>query len=199
MPSRVTIPVLAAVVTALTAAPARGQVQAVTVFAHGGGYNALKSVNTIGTADFKTGFNLGGGIGVQVDPNVEFRASVTGAQSHFLDDGAETGVFLNRYYFGGDIKAQYVLQEGVAPYGLLGGGAVLLHEKGTSGSDKLQGFAHLGLGISRTIRTSGFSLFVQGDWFIYSLSQLTGGRLRPYSRTQFDLGWSAGASYKLAR
>jgi len=183
------------VLVVVGAAPAQAQVQAVSLFVSGGGYSTLKSLNADGTADFKTGFTLGGGIGFEVDRNVEMRVSLTGAQSHFLKDGVGTGVYLNRYYFTGDVKGQYPLAGGVTPYGTIGGGVVLLHEKGTTGGNRTRGFAHLGVGLAYAVRKD-LSCFVQGDGFFYSLSELSGGALGAFTRSQSDVAWSAGVAYK---
>ncbi|MGH2395460.1 MAG: hypothetical protein ACRDFW_00410, partial [bacterium] len=170
---------------------------AVNVFAFGGGYLPTKNLNLPGSADFASGFTLGGGVGILVDSVVEFRATVTGAQTQFRTDGAGAGVYLNRYHIGVELKAQTPLTRAFAPYGLIGGGGVLLHEKGTSGRGKMQGFVHLGLGVAYPIKRAGLTLFTQADGFYYSLSQLAPGALAPYSKTQLDLAWNTGVSYRL--
>ena len=195
MGSPLRITSLAALLAVVGAAPGQAQVQAVSLFVHGGGYSALKSLNSDGTADFKTGFTLGGGIGFEVDRNVELRVSLTGAQSHLLSDGVETAAYLNRYYFTGDLKGQYPLAGGATPYATVGAGVVLLHEKGTTGGNRTRGFAHLGVGLAYAVRKD-LSCFVQGDGFFYALSQLTGGALSAYTRSQSDVAWSAGISYR---
>ncbi|MGH7546727.1 MAG: outer membrane protein [Gemmatimonadales bacterium] len=195
MGSGLRITSLAAVLVVVGAAPGRAQVQAVSLFVHGGGYSALKSLNADGTADFKTGFTLGGGIGFEVDRNVELRVRLTGAQSHFLNDGVETGAYLNRYLFTGDVKGQYPLAGGVTPYATVGAGVVLLHEKGTTAGNTTRGFAHVGVGLAYAVRKD-LSGFVQGDGFFYSLSELTGGALGAFTSSQSDVAWSAGVAYK---
>lgn len=198
MPARagITAMLLAVVGTA----PASAQVQALTLFAYGGGYSAqyhAYNLNTGTVDDFKTGFTLGGGVGLQVHRYLEVRASLTGAQSHLLVSGAATNAYLNRYYVGVDLKGQYPLPSGVTPYGLIGGGGVILYEKGSTGQSITQGFGHLGAGISYPIQQR-LSVFVQGDGYFYSLSGFSGGALASaYKSAQFDIAWSAGASYRL--
>ncbi|HYK81509.1 MAG TPA: outer membrane beta-barrel protein [Gemmatimonadales bacterium] len=190
----------ALVLAVVGSAPTSAQVQAVTLFAHGGGYSTLYhayNLNTGSVDDFKTGFILGGGVGLQLHRYLEIRASLTGAQTHLLVSGAPTTAYLNRYYVGVDAKLQYPLPSGVTPYGLAGGGGVVLYEKGTTGQSKTQGFGHLGAGLSYPIQ-QGLSVFVQGDGYFYSLSGFSGGALSSaYSSAQFDIAWSAGASFKL--
>ena len=173
------------------------QDHAVNVFAYGGAYSALKDVNSIGTAQFRRGFTLGGGVGYEIDRTLELRATLTGAQSHLLLDGAPTGVYLNRYYVAADLKAAYPLANGIRPYGLLGAGAVVLHEKGSTGADRTQGFAHLGAGIAYSVGKSALSVFAQADGVSYSLAELTSPTFEHFSAIQFDLSASAGVSYRL--
>lgn len=189
---------LTAVLAVVGVAPAWGQVQAVTLFAYGGGYSTIHNVYNLsngGVDDFKAGFTLGGGVGVQVHRYFEIRATLTGAQSHLRQAGVETGTYLNRYYVSADLKAQYPLVSGLTPYGLAGVGAAFLYEKGT-GESKTQGFGHLGLGISYPV-WQRLALFLQEDNFFYSLSGFGTGTISAYHSAQFDVGWSAGASYRL--
>jgi Outer membrane protein beta-barrel domain len=200
MTTRIGVGLIAGLVANIgaTPLPAQVQLQALTLSVHGGGFNSVHNDPNLqtGTADdFKTGFTLGGSVGLALHKYVELRATLTGAQSHLRVNGAESSAYLNRYYVGADVKGEYPLSGGATPYGLAGGGVVILHEKGTTGGDKSQGFGHLGLGIAYPLRGS-LSLFLQGDGFFYSLSGLTGGALSAYSSAQFDIAWSAGASYR---
>lgn len=202
MRSRVRSFGLMALLGAVAVAPLPGQIQlqGVTLFAHGGGYSALYNaynLNTGTTDDFKTGFDLGGGVGFEIHKYLEVQAMLTGAQSLLRVNGAETGVYLNRYYLGANVKGQYPSPSGVTPYGLAGAGVVVLHEKGTTGGNKTHGFGHLGLGVAYPIWKQ-WSVFAQGDGFFYSLSGLTGGAASAYVSAQFDIAWSAGASYRFA-
>lgn len=203
MESRVRSFGLVALLGAIGGAPLRGQIrlQAANLFVYGGGYSVVHdafNLNTGTTDGFKTGFDLGGGVGLQIHKYLEVRATLTGAQSRLRVSGAETGAYLNRYYIGADVKGQYPLPGGMTPYGLAGGGGVILHEKGATGGNKTQGFGHVGLGLAYSV-AGPLSLFVQGDGFFYSLSGLSGGALSGYSSAQFDLTWSAGASFRFAR
>jgi opacity protein-like surface antigen len=176
------------------AAPLRGQIhlQAANLFVYGGGYSAVHQAFNL-----KTGFDVGGGVGLEIHKYLELRAALTGAQSHLRVNGAETGTYLNRYYVGADVKAQYPLPSGLTPYGLVGGGVVILHEKGNTAGNQTQGFGHVGLGLDYPVWKQ-FSLLVQGDGFFYSLSGLSGGALSAYSSAQFDIAWSVGVSHRFA-
>src|SRR5207247_4891880 len=163
---------LAAALTAANLVSAAAQDHAVSLFAYGGGYSALKNVNRAATAEFKTGFTLGGGIGYEIDKNLELRATLTGAQSQLLEQGAPTSMYLNRYYVAADLKAYYPAAQGITPYGFLGAGAVLLHERGSTGADKTQGFAHLGLGIAYAVGKSGMSILALCVVFVYLMNYM---------------------------
>lgn len=189
--------VIAATLLAAGSVRATAQESAIKLLVYGGGYTAQKDVSTISSARFRTGFTIGGGIGYEIDNHVEVRATLTGAQSQLLQDGAPSGVYLNRYFVAADVKGAYPLAGGITPYGLLGAGAVLLHEKGASRADKTQGFAHLGVGIAYPIGKTGLAVFAQSNLFAYSLSGMTSPTFVRFSATQIDLGWSAGASYRL--
>src|SRR5436309_15699187 len=150
--------ILAAAVLVAGSVRATAQESAIKLLVYGGGYTAPKDVSTVSSATFRTGFTLGGGIGYEIDKNVEVRATLTGAQSQLAQDGSPTGVYLNRYYVAADVKGGYPLASGITPFGLLGAGAVLLHEKGSSGADKTRGFAHLGFGVAYAVGKSGLAV-----------------------------------------
>jgi hypothetical protein len=74
-------PIGAAVVVALLVPfPALAQQRAVVFSAREGGFSALNDLNDAGTADFKTGFNVGGGVGVQVNKYVVVESDLTWGQ-----------------------------------------------------------------------------------------------------------------------
>src|SRR5256885_6929206 len=167
------ISAVAAVLALAASRPVGAQERGITLFASGGGYSALRDLNSAGTDQFERGFTLGGGVGYAVDKNLELRATLTGAQSRLVDQGRKTSAYLNRYYVAGELKFKYPFGGGLAPYGFVGLGAVRLHETRTTGGDKTQGFADLGVGLAYGVGKSGLSLFVQGTGFFYSLTELT--------------------------
>src|SRR5207247_9598604 len=118
-------------------------------------------------------------------------------ESKPLEQAEPTSMYLNRYSVAADLKAYYPAAHGITPYGFLGAGAVLLHERGSTGADKTQGFAHLGLGIAYAVGKSGLSIFAQGDGLGYSLTDVITPTFETVSKAQIDVGWNAGASYRL--
>src|SRR3990170_7322250 len=93
--------ILGAVAVSLAlAGPVAAQDRTIRVFARSGGFNALTNLNDAGTADFnKVGFNVGGGVGVQVHRFVTLRGDFTYAQNELRTNGVETGDKLNRFLY----------------------------------------------------------------------------------------------------
>src|SRR5437867_13212827 len=82
------------------AAPVVAQDRAVVFFARGGGYNGLSDLTDAGTLDFKkVGFNVGGGVGVQVHRNVSVRGDLTFARNELRNNQVATGTKLNRFFY----------------------------------------------------------------------------------------------------
>lgn len=145
-------PIVAAAVVALVApSPALAQARAVVISARGGGFSALNNLNDAGTADFKTGFNVGGDVGVQVNEYVVLDGDFTWGQHEYRTNDVDTGIKVNQFFYGGAVKLQYPTESGVTPYVLGGGGAVTFHQRGTSGADKTKGFGRFGAGLSYQI------------------------------------------------
>jgi Outer membrane protein beta-barrel domain len=191
-------PMVAALVTLLAASPALAQQRAVVFSARGGGFSPLNNLNDAGTADFKTGFNVGGGVGVQVNKYVVLDGDFTWGQHQFRQNGVDSGIKVNQFFYGGDVKLQYPTASGVTPYVLGGGGAVTFHQLATSGVDKTKGFGRFGAGLTYQIPGSNWAVYGQGDGFVYKVSNFDGGTaLTGYDKTQVDIVYSGGISYRL--
>jgi len=183
---------------AVDSAPLGAQARGVTVFVYGGSYRALRDLNGVGTDRFGTRRTVGGGVGYEVDRNVELRATLTEAASQFVESGVAYDKYLNRYYLAGEAMYKHPFAGGVMPYGFVGFGAVRLHETGTrTTADKIQGFADVGVGVAYRVRKSGWSLFVQGVGFFYSLTGMTTPTFTRFNRAQVDAAWTAGAAYRV--
>jgi opacity protein-like surface antigen len=188
----------AALIFALAlAAPAAAQDRAVFLFARGGGYNGLSNLDDAGTSDFKkVGFNVGGGVGVQVHRNVSVRGDLTFARNELRDNQVATGTKLNRFFYDAALQLQYPTASGLEPYLFAGGGAVTLHEVGTSGQNKTKAAGTFGLGFNYRIPNTQFGLFAEGKSWLYKLNGMQGA-LAGVDKTQFDVAWNGGVSYKL--
>ena len=181
---------------ALTA-PAVAQDRAVFLFARGGGYNGLSNLTDAGTSDFKkVGFDVGGGVGVQLHRNVSVRGDLTFARNELRDNQVATGTKLNRFFYDAALQLQYPTASGLEPYLFAGGGAVTLHEVGTSGQNKTKAAGTFGLGFNYRIPNTQFGLFAEGKSWLYKLSGLQ-GTLAGVDKTQYDIAWNGGVSYQL--
>ena len=171
------------------------QDRAVFFSARGGGFNGLSDVGP--TADFKkVGFNVGGGVGVQLHRYVSVRGDFTFARNELRNDLVATGAKLNRYFYDAALQLQYPTASGLEPYIFAGGGGVTLNEVNTSSPSKTKPAGTFGLGFTYRIPNSPFGLFAEGKSWLYQLDGMSGA-LSGVDKTQFDVAWSGGASYKL--
>jgi hypothetical protein len=164
---------------------------ALVFFANGGGYSPVTNLNSSGTASLNTGWSLGGGAGIQVNRFV----AVRGVFDYGRDKGdagsiAFAGERLKHYFYGGDVQLRYPTPTGFAPYLLAGAGAVTVDGRNISTLGRFTRFAgKAGLGVEYNL-PSGLGLFVQGTSYIYKFDR--GG----FNKTQADLLWNAGLSYR---
>lgn len=179
------------------AAPVTAQDRAVVFFARGGGFNGLSDLDDAGTTDFKkVGFNVGGGVGVQVHRNVVLRGDLTFARNELRTNELATGNKLNRYFYDAAIQLQYPTASGLQPYVFAGGGAVTLDPAGFSGDSKTKLAGTFGLGLNYQIPNTQFGLFAEGKSWLYKLDGMS-GPLAGVDKTQYDIAWTGGLSYKL--
>jgi opacity protein-like surface antigen len=161
-------------------------------FANGGGFSPLTDLNSSGTSSLNTGWSLGGGAGIQVNQFV----AVRGVFDYGRDKGdagstAFAGERLKHYFYGGDVQLRYPTRSGFAPYLLAGAGAVTVDGRNISTLGRFTRFAGKGgLGVEYN-SPSGLGMFVQGASYIYKFDR--GG----FDKTQADLLWTAGLSYRL--
>ena len=180
----------------LLSQPVEAQQKAVGITIRGGGFNALTSLNEPGTADFKdVGYNLGGTIGVDLNRYLGLRGDFTFARNELVVDDAATGAELSRFFYDAAVQVQYPTESGWTPYAFIGAGAVTLDPPGSEDSKtKLAGTT--GLGLSYVIPGTNLGLGVEGKGWLYDFAELN-GTLAGYDRTQFELTWSAGLSYRI--
>jgi hypothetical protein len=190
--------VLGAVVFGLVlVAPVNAQERAVGLTLRGGGFNSLTSLNEPGTADFKqAGYNVGGTLGVDLHRYIGVRGDFTFARNELQQNDIETGSELNRFFYDAALQLQYPTASGWKPYVFVGAGAVTLHPVGTSDGDKTKPAGTAGLGVNYAIPGSNLGILIEGKGWLYELSELN-GNLASFDRTQFDVTWSAGLSYRI--
>jgi hypothetical protein len=178
------------------AQPAIAQEKVFGVAVRGGGFNGVTELNETGTADFnKTGYNIGGGVGVDLHKYVGLRGDFTFARNELRQNGVDTGLDLNRFFYDGSIQFQYDAN-GLKPYLFVGAGAVTLHPVGTTDNDQTKFAGTGGIGTEYAIAGTGLGILLEGKGWVYNLSELPGG-LSSFDKTQFDVTWSAGLSYRL--
>ena len=162
------------------------------VFASSGGGSALTNLNDAGTAEFKTGWTVGGGAGIQINRYL----AVRGVFDYLRNEGeassiAFAGQRFNNYFYGGDLQLRYPTASGFAPYVLAGAGAVTIDNKDDRTFDRVTKFAgKVGAGVEYVFPANGVGIFAQGASYIYKFDR--GG----FDKTQADLLWTAGLSYR---
>jgi opacity protein-like surface antigen len=172
-----------------------GSRPALIFFANGGGNSSLTNLNDAGTASLNTGWSAGGGLGVQLNRYLAVRAAFDFARTEGQGPGAGVlaGQTLNRYFYGGDVQLRYPTAAGFAPYLLVGAGAVTIdarHDGAFESFTKLAGKG--GLGVEYQLRDN-VALFAQGATYVYDYDR------SGFDKTQLDLLWTAGLSYRLPR
>lgn len=184
----------------MAAVPAAAQDRAVTVFARGGGLSGLSNLDDASAAsDFKTGYALGGGATVQLNRYVALRGDFTFARARFRDAGVATNDHFNKYFYTGAVQLQYPTTSGITPYAFVGGGGITLKEKDApSGNpvDQTKGVGVGGLGFSYAIPQTNFAVFAEGTGYLYKINGLS-GTLAGFDKTQFDVGYTGGVSYRI--
>jgi opacity protein-like surface antigen len=162
-------------------------------FANGGGYSPLTNLNSSGTASLNTGWSLGGGAGIQLNRFVAIRGEFDyGRDKGDVGSTAFAGERLKHYFYGGDVQLRYPTLSGFAPYVLAGAGAVTVDGRDIPTLGRFTRFAgKAGLGVEYGL-PSGLGLFVQGVSYIYKFDR--GG----FNKTQADVLWNAGLSYRFA-
>ncbi len=175
------------------------------IFVNGGGWNDLRNLDNSGTADFKTGWNVGGGVGAQITSWMAIRAVYTFSQARGRDVAGFTpvdGVQFDRHYYGGDLQFRAPMAAGFSPYVFVGGGAVtvspqsnaLLFSPATgfqyNNDSFTEGAGRFGIGFEYQIPNTGLGLFAQGDGWVYKWNAFGA------NRTQVDTNWGVGLSYR---
>ena len=186
---------------ALTAGPAWAQGQGerrLSIYADAGGISALRDLNQSGGADLKTGFDLGGGVGWQLQRNVMLRGDLDWSRQRLRNGGTSTDFKLNEFFYGIDLAVRYPNAGRAAPYAFVGAGAVTMHPAGTSGENKTKGVGRFGLGVTYQPPRSKLKLFAQGTGWLYKVNGFPStSPLAGYDRSQFNLAYTGGVSFHL--
>jgi hypothetical protein len=179
---------------AFLATPAMGQDRAVVVQALGGGYSHLANLNSSGpAAHFKTGFNVGGALGVQLNKYVAIHGDFTFAQTKALGNVSFVNAKVNRYFVGMHTELRYPMGS-VAPFVFGGAGAAVVDQQGPDAREGFKHFTRLasifGGGLSFGVPNSPLEILAEGKVLTYKWAAA------PFSRTQWDVGYSLGFAYR---
>jgi opacity protein-like surface antigen len=166
----------------------------VVFFANGGGNSAVTDLNDAGTASLNTGWTAGGGVGWQVNPYVALRGTFDYARAKGEGAGnAFNGQRFNHYFYGGDLQLRYPTESGFAPYLLAGAGAVTIDNKDDPTFNRFTKFAGKGgIGLEYVPPQSNVGFFAQGTSYIYKFDR------NGFDKTQADVLWTGGLSYRLS-
>jgi len=163
-------------------------------FANGGGNSPLTDLNDAGTASLKTGWTAGGGIGLQVNSYLAIRGGFdfSRTEGQGVGAGGLLGQKLDHYFYGGDVQLRYPTSGGFAPYVLVGVGAVTIDNKDQATFERFTKFAGKGgVGLEYVFPSSNVGFFVQGTTYLFGYDR--GG----FDKTQADVLWTGGLSYRL--
>jgi hypothetical protein len=168
--------------------------RAIVFQAFGGGASHLRNLNSVGTvADFKLGYNLGAAIGVQANEYVAFHGDFTYTRNEARGASSFAGTNFDRFYYGGHLELSYPTRSRFAPFVFGGGGAVTVHQAGAAATldDFTKPAAMFGAGFRYDFTGAPVELLIEGKSLVYKWQ---GGG---FSRTQWDLSYSAGLAYRL--
>ena len=179
------------------------------IFVSGGGNNSLRSFNdtTDDTFDIgselNTGYNLGGGLGIQLNRWAALRATYNFARSEGEGNAFSplAGNHFNRHYYGADLQFRADTSGGFSPYVTIGGGAVTVSPDDSAVLLSPTGFqfdnerftkpaGRFGIGFEYQIPGSGLGLFAEGSGWVYEWDRYG------LNRTQVDANWGGGLTYR---
>ena len=165
----------------------------IVLFANAGGNSSLTDLNDAGTASLQTGWTAGGGVGLQVNQYLAVRGTFDFAHAEGHATSALSGQALRRYFYGGDVQLRYPTASGIAPYVILGAGAVTIDNPDNVAFDRFTKFAGKGgLGLEYALPRSNVGLFAQASSYVYDFDR------NGFDKTQVDLLWTAGVSYRIS-
>jgi hypothetical protein len=154
-----------------------------------------RELNIEKTANLKGGLAFGGGVGMQVNPNLGFRLTLDvsptegeGATSPYL------GQAINRFFYGADMQVRHVTERGIAPFFAVGIGGVTVTNPDDDEFESFTTFAGKGgFGIEYLPKTGKLSYFGQGTAYLYEYNEDV------YERWQTDMIFTLGLKYRLSK
>lgn len=172
-----------------TARPLSAQEQALVVSIHGGRQSPLVNLNDVGD-DLVSGFSFGGGLALQVNPNVAIRTLATYHRTRYRGTTTappDSGVA--QYVLGADVQVGWPATSPFVPYIYFGGGAVVSAFDDPAQSTSTRPAGRFGVGLNRVGGLGAWSLEVGGLLYSFHGFEL--------SRTQFDIEARLGFAFAL--
>ena len=181
----------------LVTLPLAAQEREVVVFVHGGTESAIENLDSQGTADFNTGFSVGGGLAWRFHRYVAVRGDFTFARNQADAPGMNfNDQDFNRFIYGGDLMFFVPMaRDRIEPYAFGGIGGVTIDPEYSSSIPVLEPdpftkvSARFGAGVQFAFPGTGLGVFAEGLGLVYSFDQMG------YDRTQFDILANIGLSY----
>jgi hypothetical protein len=155
--------------------------------------NHLRNLNSNGTADFKTGLNVGAAVGLELNKDVAVHGDFTYTVNEARGISSFAGTNVERFFYGGHVDLSYPSEQGFMPFLFGGGGAVTIHQSATTATlptfTKPAGM--FGAGLRYQVGRTPVELLFEGKSLVYKWDR--GG----FSRTQWDVSYSMGVAYRL--
>jgi Outer membrane protein beta-barrel domain len=186
---------LCAIALAPVTARAAEEHRGFMVYLQGGGYSPVADLTEDGTASFKTGFVVGGGVGYRFNRYLALRGSLNYARTEAeaarrTARHAVNGMDVDRLLYDADLQLRYPTERGFSPYVFAGGGAVTISPDVDGVDSFTKGAGKFGIGFSYDFRDSGVSLFAEGTGWVYGFDRYD------FDKTQVDIAWTAGIAYR---
>jgi opacity protein-like surface antigen len=165
------------------------------VFGQVGASMVGRDLNVEKTANLKGGMAFGGGVGMQVNPNLAFRVALD--YSPTTGEGLTSPYYeqaVNRTFYGADMHVRHVTERGIAPYFALGLGGVSVSNPDDDGFNAFSTFAGKGaFGLDYLPKSGKLSYFGQGTMYLYEFKEDV------FERWQTDMLWTLGVKYRLSK
>lgn len=176
---------------ALAAATLEAQDTGLSVFVHGGMQSTTTDLDAGGSTSLDGGFNLGGGLALDMHPNVALRTEVSFVRSDANGPvlGATT---FDRLFYAADIQLKYPFENGLVPYVFGGAGEARISEKDGDEDSVNSPAVRLGGGVAYAVPGTPFRAFAQGTAWHYKFFGWPG-----IDQRQWDWSYSAGLSYRV--
>jgi len=169
--------------------PLSAQDQALVVSLHGGRHFPVVNLTDAGD-DLAGAFSFGGGLALQLNPNIAIRAQTTYHRTRYRGTTvapADSG--MAQYVVGGDLQIGWPSTSSWVPYVYFGGGVVATDFDDASQGTSTRLAGRFGVGINRVSRVGAWFFEVDG-----LLHKYVGFGL---SRTQFDVETKLGFALAL--